>query len=176
MATSFVIGRPDPTEYAPYQQAYIDLVQGEDILKILSAQIDTTVWYLRSLPDNRGDFRYASDKWSVKEVVGHMTDTERVFAYRAMSIARMDPARLPGFEQDDWVKAAGAGSQQLAELISEFECVRRANIYFFQHLEIDAWMRKGTAAGREFTVRSIAYVIAGHEQHHLRSLQTLYAT
>lgn len=175
MATSFIIGRPDPSEYAPYQQAYINLVHGDDILKILSAQIDTTVWYLRSLPEDRGDFRYAPDKWSVKEVVGHMIDTERVFAYRAMSIARSDPAKLPGFEQDDWVKAAGAGLQPLAELVSEFECVRRANIYFFQHLEKDAWMRKGIAVGREFTVRSFAYVIAGHEQHHMQSLQTLYA-
>lgn len=175
MATSFVIGRPDPNEYAPYQEEYIKLVQGEDILKILSAQIDSTVWYLRTLPDTRGDFRYAPGKWTVKEVVGHMIDTERVFAYRALSFARLEKAPLPGFEQDDWMKAAGSGAQQLAELISEFECVRRSNLYFFQHLDPEAWMHKGIAAGREFTVRSIAYIIAGHELHHLRNLQTRYA-
>lgn len=172
--TEFTIGRPDPSEYAPYQEAYIKLVQGNDILKILSAQIDTTLWYLRTLSDTQGDLRYAPGKWSVKEVVGHMIDTERVFAYRALSISRLDKASLPGFEQDDWVRASGAGSQPIAELASEFECVRRSNLYFFQHLGQDVWMRRGIAAGREFTVRAIAYIIAGHEQHHLRILQTRY--
>ena len=172
--SEFTVGRPDPSEYAPYQEAYIKLVHGEDIIKILSAQIDTTLWYLRTLSDTQGDFRYAPDKWSVKEVVGHMIDTERVFAYRALSISRLDKAPLPGFEQDDWVRAAGSGKQPIAELASEFECVRRSNLYFFQHLPQDAWMRRGIAADREFTVRSMAYVIAGHELHHLQALQTRY--
>lgn len=173
--TEFTVGRPNVSEYAPYQEEYIKLVQGEDILKILSAQIDSTLWYLRTLSDTHGDFRYAPGKWSVKEVVGHMIDTERVFAYRALSISRLDKASLPGFEQDDWVRAAGSGNQPLAELASEFECVRRSNLYFFQHLEHDAWMRCGVAAGREFTVRAMAYIIAGHELHHVRILQTRYA-
>ena len=173
--TPFTAGKPDASEYAPYYGRYIELVQGDDILKILSAQIDSTVWYLRTLSDKQGDFRYAPDKWSVSEVVGHMIDTERVFAYRALSISRLDKASLPGFEQDDWVRAAGSDSQPLAELASEFECVRRSNLYFFQHLTQDAWMRRGTASGKEFSVRAIAYVIAGHERHHLQILQTRYA-
>lgn len=172
--TPFMVGKPDKSEYVPYYERYIELVQGEDILKFLSAQIDSTVWYLRTLSDTQGDFRYAPDKWCVKEVVGHMIDTERVFAYRALSIARQDKASLPGFEQDDWVRTAGSGGQQLAELTSEFECVRRSNLYFFQHLERDAWQRRGIASGREFTVRAIAYIIAGHERHHLQILQTKY--
>jgi len=174
--SEFIVGRPDPSEYAPYYETYIKLVQGEDILKFLSAQIDTTLWYLRSLSDTQGDFRYAPGKWSVKEVVGHMIDTERVFAYRALSFARLDKAPLPGFEQDDWVQGAGSAHQPIAELASELECVRRSNIYFFQHLAPEAWMRRGIASGKEFTVRSIAYIIAGHEQHHLQILQTRYRT
>jgi len=173
--SEFIVGRPDPSEYVPYQKMYIELVQGDDIIRILSAQIDSTLWYLRSLSDVQGDFRYAPDKWNVKEVVGHLIDTERVFAYRALSISRLDQAALPGFEQDDWVHAAGSTKLPLAELASEFECVRRSNIYFFQHLSADAWMRRGVAAGHEFTVRAIAFIIAGHERHHLQILQTKYA-
>ena len=174
--TEFSIGRPDPSEYAPYQEAYVRLVQGNDILKALSAQIDTTLWYLRTLSDTHGNFRYAPGKWSVKEVIGHIIDTERVFAYRALSVARSDKAALPGFEQDDWVQAAGSGSLPLAELTSELECVRRSNLYLFQHLPTDAWLRRGTASGREFTVRSLAYIIAGHEQYHVQMLQTRYTS
>ena len=173
--SEFIVGRPDSSEYTPYFETYIKLVQGEDILKILSAQIDTTLWYLRTLSDTQGNFRYAPDKWCIKEVVGHLIDTERVFAYRAVSFARSDKSLLPGFEQDDWVRASGSVSQPLAELASEFECVRRSNLYFFQHLEKDAWMRRGIANGREFTVRAIAFMIAGHERHHLQILQTRYA-
>jgi hypothetical protein len=168
------IGRPDASEFAPYYSRYVDLIRGDDIIKTLSAQIDRTVWLLRSLSDSKADFRYAPDKWNVKEVVGHMSDTERVFAYRALSFARNDKATLPGMEQDDWVRASSSGTQQLAELVSEFECVRRSNLYFFQHLSPDAWMRRGTASGREFTVRAIAYIIAGHEQHHIQILQSRY--
>jgi hypothetical protein len=172
--TSLIIGKPEDSEYAPYYGRYIQLVQGEDIIKTLSSQIDNTVWFLRTIADTKGDYRYAPDKWSIKEVVGHMIDTERVFAYRALSMARADKAALPGFEQDDWVRAARSGNQQLAELISEFECVRRSNLYFFQHLDEEAWMQRGTASGREFTVRAIAYTIAGHERHHFQILQTRY--
>jgi Mycothiol maleylpyruvate isomerase N-terminal domain. len=172
--TSLIIGKPEDSEYAPYYGRYIQLVQGEDIIKTLSSQIDNTVWFLRTIPDTKGDYRYAPDKWSIKEVVGHLIDTERVFAYRALSMARADKAALPGFEQDDWVRAARSGNQQLAELISEFECVRRSNLYFFQHLDEEAWMQRGTASGREFTVRAIAYTIAGHERHHFQILQTRY--
>jgi hypothetical protein len=171
---AFSIGKPDASEFAPYYARYVDLVQGDDIIKTLSAQIDHTLWLLRSVPDTKGDFRYAPDKWNIKEVVGHMIDTERVFAYRALSFARDDKATLPGMEQDDWNRASSSGSQQLAELLSEFECVRRSNLYLFQHLSPDAWMRRGTASGREFTVRALAYIIAGHEQHHIQILQSRY--
>jgi hypothetical protein len=166
--------RPDASEYAPYYGRYVDLVQKNNILQVLSAQIENSVWYLRTISDSKGDHRYAPDKWSIKEVIGHMVDTERVFAYRALSMARSDPARLPGFEQDNWVRAAGFGSQKVAEVISEFECVRRSNLYFFQHLNEDAWMCRGIASNREFTVRAIAYIIAGHELHHVKVLQTKY--
>jgi hypothetical protein len=169
-----IIARPDLSEYAPYYGRYIDLIKESDILRLLTAQIDTTVEFLRTIPASSGDFRYADGKWSVKEVLGHMIDTERVFAYRALSIARNDPASLPGFEQDDWVRAAVFGAQPLSQLVSEFEFVRRADIFFFHHLTLEAWSRRGVASGCEFTVRALAYVIAGHERHHVQILQTRY--
>ncbi len=169
-----VITRPEPTEHIPYYSRYIDLVQGSDILKILPKQIDGSLALLRSIPSSNSSYRYAPGKWSVNEVIGHVIDTERVFAYRALTFARNDRAPLPGFEQDDWIRGSTFNDLPLAQLISEFECVRRANIYLFQHLGPEAWMRRGTANKGEVTVRALAYIIAGHELHHMNILRTKY--
>src|SRR5512140_581140 len=105
-----VITKPDPAEHNPYYSRYIDLVQQQDILKVLPMQLDGTLASLRSIPDSKAGFRYAPDKWSVNELVGHVIDTERVFAYRALTFARNDRALLPGFEQDDWIRSASFAS------------------------------------------------------------------
>jgi len=171
---SLIISKPEKSEHDPYYSRYIDLVKGNDIVKILAIQIDGSLALLRSIPTSKNHFRYASGKWSVSEVVGHIIDTERVFSYRALTFARNDKASLPGFEQDDWIRGASFNETPLAELVSEFECLRRANIYFFQHLASDAWMRRGKANDAEISVRALAYVIAGHELHHMQILKTKY--
>jgi len=167
--------RPDPPEYAPYYKRYVDLVPEADVLAALARQAGETLAYLRSLPEAAGDQRYAPGKWSVKEVVGHMIDTERVFAHRALFFARRDPSPLPGFEQDDWAAASANGAQSLGDLATEFEHVRAGNLYFFRHLDEEAWGRSGTASGCEFSVRALAYVILGHERYHLDILRTRYS-
>ena len=168
------VGRPDPSEHAEYYGRYISLVPEDDLCAAMASQTDATLAFLHALPTAAGGLRYAPGKWSVKEVIGHVIDAERVFAMRATFFARLDAAALPGFEQDDWVSAATFDAQPLDELISEFEHVRRGNLYFFKHLAPDAWLRRGTASGYEFTVRALAYVIVGHERYHLDVLRTRY--
>ncbi len=171
---SLVISKPDENEHDPYYRRYIDLVHSNDILKTLSIQIDGSLALLRSIPSSKSLFRYAPDKWSVNQVVGHIIDSERVFAYRALTFARNDKTSLPGFEQEDWVRGSSFDSFALAELISEFEGVRRSNIYFFQHLTADEWLRQGKANNAGISVRALAYIIAGHELHHIHILKTKY--
>lgn len=168
------IGRPDVSEYAEYYERYISLAPESDICAAMASQTEATLKFLQAIPAAAGDTRYAPGKWSIKEVIGHMTDTDRVFAQRALFIARSDPATLPGFEQDDWVNAAAFAEQPLAELIDEFEHVRRGNLYFFKHLPAAAWLRRGIANQSEFTARAFAYAMVGHERYHLEILRTRY--
>jgi hypothetical protein len=167
-------GRPAPSEYAEYYGRYIGLVPEDDLCAAMAAQTEATLAFLRALPEAAGDHRYAPGKWSIKEVVGHVMDAERVFAMRALFFARLDAAALPGFEQDDWVNAATFDAQPLDELIAEFEHVRRGNLYFLKHLSAEAWRRRGTASGYDFSVRALAYVMLGHERYHLEVLRTRY--
>ena len=166
--------RPDPSEHAPYYGKYIQLVPEDDIVQVMAIQIDETLGYLRALPDSAGDKRSAPDKWTIKEVVGHLSDSERVFAQRALFFARAIPIPLPSFEQDDWMRAAPFRIQRLEDLTAEFELVRRSNLCFFRQLNDEAWLRRGIASGCEFTVRSLAYILVGHERHHLEILKTRY--
>lgn len=168
-------GRPDSSEHAPYYGRYIQLVPETDIVLAMAMQIENTLGYLRALPGSAGNKRYAPDKWTINQVIGHMSDTERVFASRALFFARNAPGALPSMEQDDWMNAATFGIQKLEDIITEFELVRRSNLYFFQALSEAAWSRRGVASTFEFTVRSLAFIIVGHERHHLEILKTRYA-
>jgi DinB superfamily len=169
-----VIGRPEEGEYAPFFARYISLIQGPDILGVLHSQSGETTAMLRSLSEKDGEFRYGRDKWSVKQMVGHMCDTERVFAYRAMRIARGDKTPLAGFEQDDYVRFADFDKRTLADLVDEFDAIRKATMFLFRGLEEVAWTREGIANNGAVTVRALAYMIAGHELHHQRLLQEKY--
>jgi hypothetical protein len=166
--------RPDPSEYYSYYGKYVQLVPENDIVHALALSPNAAVAYVRSLPASAGDKRYAPDKWSIKEVIGHVIDIERVFGQRALFFARKAPGPLPGIEQDDWMKVASFGTRTLADLADEFETVRKSNVHMFRHLDAEAWMRKGIASGREFTVRAVAYIILGHERHHVDILKTRY--
>lgn len=166
--------RPDASEYAPYYEKYISLVPAGEVVDTLSEQLDDMLALLRGLSETQGDSRYAPDKWSVKEVVGHMLDTERIFGYRALRFARNDETPLPGFEQDDYVRAADFGRRTLAELADEFEHVRRANISLLRALDAEAWLRRGAANNNAVSVRGLAYIMAGHVMHHVQIIRTRY--
>jgi len=171
---AFIIARPQPGEYAPYYDRYISLVQGEDILDTLDQQRRQTMLLLSGRNDEDGDFRYAPGKWSAKEVLGHVCDTERIFAYRALRIARADATPVEGFEQDDYVRNGPFAQRPLADLVEDFIAVRRATLSLLRNLDEAAWSRRGIANKNEVTVRALAYTIAGHELHHRRILEEKY--
>ena len=173
-ATAKAIAAPDASEYAPYYGKYIALVGGNDVVAALEDQPRETVSLLTGLTDEQGDYRYAADKWSIKEMLGHVVDAERVFSYRALRFARNDQTPLASFEQDDYVRAGNFSECRLADLIEEFVAVRRATVWLFRQLSAEAWMRRGIASDNPVSVRAIAYIIAGHELHHRRVLQEKY--
>jgi uncharacterized damage-inducible protein DinB len=173
-ATRLRISRPEASEHAPYYGKYIALVPGDDILSALEAQIHETSQFLSALSEEQANHRYAPGKWSVKEVLGHLTDSERVFAYRALRIARADQTPMEGFEQDDYVKAAGFDRLALADLVAEFAAVREATLRLFESLAPEAWLRRGIANNNEVSVRALAYIVAGHELHHRQILREKY--
>lgn len=164
-------GFPRPSEHAPYFARYISHVTSDDIVGQLAAQLPTTRELVFALDP---EHRYAPDKWNVKQVLGHVIDTERIMAYRALRISRGDTTPLPGFEQD--VLAAGAPHRQqpIAELWEEFEAVRRATLFLFRPLTHDMWTRLGQASGHPTSARALAYIIGGHELFHRDLLQRLY--
>jgi uncharacterized damage-inducible protein DinB len=169
-----VVGRPEPDEYAPHYDRYISLIGGSDILTTLDAQRRQTMLLLSGRDEDEGNFRYAPDKWTAKEVLGHVCDSERIFAYRALRIARGDRTPIEGFEQDDYVRNGPYGRVALAEVIEDYIAVRRATLTLLRSLEETAWLRKGIANKNQVSVRAIAYLIAGHELHHRRILEEMY--
>lgn len=173
-SAALTIARPEPGEYTAYYDRYISLVPGADILSTLDSQRRDTVLLLSGRDEEDGDFRYAPDKWNAKEVLGHLCDTERIFAYRALRIARGDQTPIEGFEQDDYVRNSPFANRPLAEVIEDYIAVRRATITLFRNLDEAAWTRRGVANKNEISVRAIAYLIAGHELHHRRILQEKY--
>jgi hypothetical protein len=166
--------RPDSTEYAPYFEKYISLVPEGDIAMTLKLQIDSTLSLIRGLSEAQGDLRYAPGKWSVKEVVGHLIDAERIFAYRALRFARNDATPLPGFDENSFVADAGFGARSLADLAEEFEHTRKSNVCLFKSLDGEPSLRLGVASDNKISVRAIAHIIAGHELHHVGILQSRY--
>jgi uncharacterized damage-inducible protein DinB len=165
---------PAASEYAPYFEKYVSLVPAGDVVETLERQAAETLALLRGLDEERAGSRYEPGKWSIKQIVGHLADAERVFAYRALCFARGDRTPLPGFEQDDYVRGANFDARPITDLADEFEAVRRATVALFRQLDDESWRRTGTANDNPFTVRAIAHIIAGHELHHLGVLKTKY--
>src|SRR6202140_965690 len=166
--------RPAPEEYAPFYETYISKIKGNDIVGILDAQRLQMAQLFAARSERDGNFRYAPDKWTVKEVLGHVSDTERIFAYRALRIARGDQTPLSGFEQDDYVRSGNFSERTLADLADEFGYVRSASVALFRSLKKDAWARRGVANEKEVTVRALAFIVAGHELHHRLILEERY--
>lgn len=165
---------PEPHEAAPYYFGYISKVKGDDILGVLQRQLDETLSLMSGISEERSLYRYAPDKWSFREVIGHVNDTERLFLSRAFWFARGFDAPLPSF--DEKVSAAAARSDELswASHVVEFRAVRLSTLAFFGNLPAEAWMRSGTASEMPFTVNALAYLAAGHLEHHLAILRERY--
>jgi hypothetical protein len=166
--------KPLSSEYAPYYERYISLVPDHDIFETIEQQRREMVLLLSCRDEADGNFRYEPDKWSAKEVLGHINDAERVFAYRALRISRNDPTPLEGFEQDDYVRNGPFSTSPLADLIEDFIAVRRATVSLLRDLDETAWVRRGVANKNEVSVRALAWIIAGHELHHRRILEEKY--
>jgi uncharacterized damage-inducible protein DinB len=158
--------RPQQGDYALYYENYVALVPGGDFLEILLNQQRDLVRLLSPLTEEQADFRYAPRKWSIKEVLGHISDTERIFAYRLLRIARGDQTPLAGFEQDGYIQNGNFSARKLSDLLQEFSNVREATISLVRSLDDAAWLRRGTASQKEVSVLALAFVIAGHERHH----------
>jgi hypothetical protein len=166
--------KPAKSEYLPYYERYITLVPDGDVLSTLATEMTETQSLLLALPASVATYRYAPEKWSVNEVVGHVIDSERIFTVRALRFARNDATPIPGFEQDDYVRNATFDAHPLAELASELEAVRQSTIFLFRHMDEEAWTRRGIANNAEVSVRALAYIIAGHELHHREILRARY--
>jgi uncharacterized damage-inducible protein DinB len=166
--------RPDPSEHAPYFSRYIDLVPENDVVTALEAQSDETQKLFASLDDERAAYRYAPDKWSIKGVIGHMTDTERVFAYRLLAIARGDETPLPGFDENEYAKHANFDQWSLRDLTESLAATRRANLLLMRNLSDDDWNRRGVANNNATSARALAFTMLGHERHHLKVLRERY--
>ena len=168
------IGRPAADEYAPYFGRYIEQVGDGDVLEILRRQAGETAALLAGLSERDAGYRYGEGKWSIKEVVGHVADTERVMVYRAVCFARGEAAPLPGFDENAYVANAKFGARPLADLAAEFQAVRAATIPFFRGLDGEELVRRGSANNRPYSVRAVAYIVAGHERHHRTILEERY--
>jgi len=166
--------RPEASEYAPYYEKYISLVAGSDALNVLGTQGTRTVQLCSKLGEVAGDFRYAPDKWTVKEVLGHISDTERIFTYRALRIGRGDKTAIEGFEQDEYVRGGAFSERTLKSLLEEFAAVRSATTALYGSLNEEAWTRRGTANSNEISVKALAFITAGHELHHRKILEERY--
>lgn len=165
---------PDASEYPEFYAGYGELVPPGDLVETLGRQIDRTLALLQRIPPDRETYRYADGKWSVREVVGHVIDAERLFTYRALHIARGDPASLPGMDQEVWASASNARDRGLAELADELEAVRSATLHLFGGFPPEVHDRRGVASGYEVSVRCLGGIVAGHELHHRRILEERY--
>jgi len=169
-----MIGIPERSEATDYYFKYIDRITSDDILSVLETQLDETTAFLRGISEEKSLYRYAPDKWSIREAWNHINDAERVFVSRALWFARGFDSPLPSFEQDIAVRTAGADAISWSRHIEEFHHIRLATIAFFRNLPFEAWKRKGMASGYPFTVRAMAYIVAGHTAHHAAVLRERY--
>lgn len=171
---SIMLPRPGADACPPYYAGYVGKVPDGDVLDRLASQLDGTLALLGGLDEARGRYRYAPEKWSIKDIVLHLSDTERVFAARLLHFARHDATPLPGFEQDDYVVVGKADARPLADLLAELEAVRRGTVALCRGIPEEAWGGRGMASGVEFTASALPWIIAGHELHHRAVMQERY--
>jgi hypothetical protein len=172
--TYAVAARPAKNEYAEYYETYVSVVEETDIVSALENQLAEIENLFAGIPEEKGAYAYADGKWTIKQLAGHLIDGERIFAYRALRIARADRTPLPGFEQDGYIAHGDFDNRTLADLIEEFTLLRKANNILFKNLPADAWSRTGTASDAEVSVLALAYIMVGHVRHHLNILKNRY--
>jgi hypothetical protein len=168
------MNRPTETEYAPYYQDYVNQLSESDVMSVLRSELDDLDVLLARVPAEKETYAYAQGKWTIREIIGHLIDGERVFGYRALCIARGETQNLPGFEQDDYLRTAPYKYIDLEDLLSELRLVRLSNIAMFRSLDEEAWNRVGTANNNAVSVRALAFIMAGHLRHHMKVLQERY--
>lgn len=166
--------RPEKSEYAPYYETYVSLVDESDVVAALQSQLNEMQKVLVEISEEKAAQAYAEGKWTIKELVGHLNDGEKIFAYRALRIARADKTPMEGFEQDGYIENANFNDCSLADLAEEFFLLRRANILFFKNLTDEMWTRTGTASDATVSVRALAYIMVGHIRHHNNILKSRY--
>jgi hypothetical protein len=174
MTTASLPGRPQSGEYAPYYETYIGKISEGDIIAVLREQRESTLAFLEKLPPQQIDHRYAPEKWTLRQVFGHVLDMEWVFAARAFHFARAVPGDLPGVDQDDTMAVVDFAAQSWPAMLDQYRHVRSANIELFKTFDEAAWVRRGIASGHPVTVRALAYIIAGHERHHIGVIHERY--
>jgi hypothetical protein len=172
--STLVVGKPAETEYGSYFGRYISLIEDPDIVAALENQSKAMRALLETISEEKANYRYEPGKWSIKEVIGHVADAERIFAYRALRFARNDKTELPGFDENAFAANGCFANLALGDIIEEYAAVRRASVLLFKHLDQDAWHRRGTAKKIDVTVRALAFLVAGHELHHINVLKTRY--
>ena len=165
------MARPESTEYAPYYEKYISLVPETEILDALKSGPDGPVAFLKGVAERDASICHSPYTWTTKQVVGHLTDSERVFGYRALRFARGDSTPLPGFDENAYAGAIKLDNVPLCDLVAEFASLRRSHVAFFEHLSDEAWQRRGTANNAAVSVRALAYILVGHERHHVAILR-----
>ena len=171
---SRTVGRPEPDEIPSHYLGYINRVPEADPVMVCASQIEETATLLRSVSETDALYRYGRGKWSIKEIVGHLADTERIMSYRALRIARGDTTALPSFDENAYVPVARFDDRSLADLVGELRTVRAATLALLRTFDADAWRRRGTASGKPVSVRALGFMIPGHERHHVEILRTRY--
>lgn len=171
---AITVRRPSTTEYAPFYAGYVAGVPDGDLIEHLERQAEKTVALLGAISEEKSQHRYAPGKWTIREVLGHVIDGERVFTYRALTFARGDTGPLPSFDENAWAATSNAGRRDMKELLVEYRAVRAATVALFRSFGEDDFARSGTASKNPVTVRALAYIVAGHELHHLKILRERY--
>ncbi len=169
-----MLGRPESDEAAPYYYGYINRVMSDDVVSVLETQLDATIAFLHQISEAQSLYRYEEGKWSMRQLLNHVNDSERIFVLRALWFARGFPNPLPGYDQDQGVAGAGADEVSWAAQVEEFRSIRQATLAFFRNLPAAAWLRSGVANDSSATVRAIAYIVAGHLAHHTEVLKDRY--